>query len=112
MHNSKSFADVVARKDMKAILMWQGSSFSGYKFLTEISHSLGPQKFTTNQVRLHEMQQPENSRTYHNCVLIVQKINFEKRVFFIKLPITEISIGKSMCCSILVWGHYVLVENW
>ena len=32
MHNSKSFTDVVTRKHVKAIYMWQGSIFLGCQF--------------------------------------------------------------------------------
>ena len=57
------FTDIVTRKHMKVIKMWQGSNFSGYKF-EQKSHSLGLQKSTANQIRLNEtvvldMWQPE-----------------------------------------------------
>ena len=41
MHNSKSYTDVVTRKHMKVIKMWQGSNISSCKFEHKISHSLG-----------------------------------------------------------------------
>ena len=52
-----------------------GVQYFKLKIGTGISHSLGLQKSTTYQVRLHEMVvwtggQPEISRTYHKCVLI------------------------------------------
>ena len=53
MHNSKSYSDVVTSKHhFNVILMWQGSKLLIW---TEISHSLGLQKSTTNEIRLHEM---------------------------------------------------------
>ena len=54
MHNSKGFTDVVTRKHMKVIQIWQGSIFR-LQIWTEISHSLNLQKSTTKQIRLHEM---------------------------------------------------------
>ena len=55
-----------------------------------------------------DMRQQEMSMTYHTCILIVQKINFEKWDFhkIAKLDfINETSIGKSMCFCLLVWGQ-------
>ena len=49
MYKSKRFTDDVTRKHMKAILMRQGSNFSGYKF-EQKSHT----GLAANQIRLNE----------------------------------------------------------
>ena len=68
MHNSKFYTDVVTQKHM-----WQGSNFSGCKF-EQKSHKIykiyNLQDLTAQNGSL-DMWQPDMSRTYLKCTLIV-----------------------------------------
>ena len=54
--------------------------------------------------------EPEMWRTYQVCVFDRLEKQYQKADFSSNWQVwnynTEISIGKSMCCCILVWGHY------
>ena len=89
----------------------KGVQFFWLQIWRQISHSLGLQKSTTNQ--------PPNARNgsldiwqpemWKSCIKSLFW-SFRKRGFHQNDQawnlITEISIGKSKCCCILVWGHY------
>ena len=119
------FKYLVMHKSTKIQMLSWGKTWKPFKcdrvqffrlqILAEISHSLGLQKFNTNQVQLHEMviwtgdnQKMSECITNYVCELsenqswkVVLSSNCQAWQFF-----TTISIRNSMCCCILVWGHY------
>ena len=107
-----------------------GVQFFRLQIWTEISHSLGLQKSTANQIRLNEIVVLDMWQPKIFLVSSLRKRGILGQVWYLIVSIpdlctityfhqigqawnfnTKISIGKSMCCCFLVWAHYWSIDG-